>query len=388
MLKRVVGPIQLALYGIGTMIGAGIYVLSGDIVQMVGTLSIFVFLFTGFAAALTAYSYVQLSRWYPLSAGESWYVHKAFGRVRLSQLVGGLVVASGVVSASTLVRGIYEYVTLFVSVSMPVVILVAIILMVLLCIRGISESMWVMSTMTVVEILGVLWAISTIFPLMSQGHTLSLWPVVPENYSMIIPAIFLSFYAFIGFEDIVNLSEEVKKPEKNIGIATFSAMFVTTLLYVLVCVALLLAFVPSNFPETAPLTSLLLSVYPNMGGWMSCIAMIAILNGALVQLIMASRVLYGMSSQGILPKTFGYVHNVYQTPVVSIVIVGVIILALAQLFPVKALATVTTFFLLVVFCLVNVALILIAHRENRKINRFFPLLGALICVSLLFSYFV
>ena len=370
------------------MIGAGIYVLSGEIVKSVGTLSILSFTLTGLLASFTAYSYIKLSRWYPTSAGESWFVYEAFKSKRLSQLIGWLVVASGVVSASTLTRDIYGYVTTLVDISLPFTILVALLFMTSVCIRGITESMWTMAAMTLIEIVGILWAISAVIPLLDTVSIEEpLWEITPTHWNSLIPAVFLSFYAYIGFEDIVNIAEEVENPGRNISIATITALVVTTILYICVCFSLLIAFTPQNFPDSAPLTHLLLQSYPNAGLAMSLIAILAILNGGMVQLIMASRVLYGMATKGFIPKLFSYIQPQLQTPVLSILFVGIIIGILALLFPVKLLAKFTTFFLLCIFLLINLSLLRISRRTAQPIQQLWPSLGAITCFILLITFF-
>ena len=202
-------------------------------------------------------------------------------------------------------------------------------------------------------------------------------------------------FCFVGFEDLVNIAEETKRPAVTLPWAIFLTLGITTLLYVLVsAVAVLMVPIDALAQSKAPLSLVFERVAKMPPGLISAIAVIATLNGIVVQMIMASRVLYGLARQGHIPTAFGRVHPLTRTPVFATVVVVGVILALALLFPMERLAEMTARFTLVVFALVNAALVLIKWRgEPAPVEAFVvwswvPILGVLNCLLLLAVDFI
>jgi amino acid transporter len=229
-----------------------------------------------------------------------------------------------------------------------------------LAIWGIAESVAVAAVITVVEVAGLLLIIGVAAPGMATlGGLVAELP--PHVETAVLPGIlmgaFLAFYAFIGFEDMVNIAEEVRQPERNLPRAILLALLISSVLYLLVSLAAITSLPAERLAAAdAPLAMLYESVTGREPVLITLISMFAVVNGALIQIIMASRVCYGMASRQWLPACFGRVHPRTRTPVMATVTVAVLVLLAALWFPIEALAKATSFFLLIVFALVNLSL--------------------------------
>ncbi|MCR4300060.1 MAG: amino acid permease [Sulfuricaulis sp.] len=368
-LKRSLSLTQITLYGLGTILGAGIYVLVGKVAGIAGLYAPVSFVVSAALAALTGLSYAELSARYPKSAGEAVYVQEGLRRRGLSMLVGWLIILTGVVSAATIANGFVGYLHVFVAIPDWFAITLLVLLLGALASWGISESVMAASLITLVEVGGLL------LVLFVAGGSLGDLPArLPE---LIPPAdggiwlgimlgAFLAFYAFIGFEDMVNVAEEVKDPSRILPLAIIIAIVVSTILYLLVSLVAVLALPPAELAQSrAPLALIYERATGSAPVLISLISIFAVVNGALIQIIMAARVLYGMSREGWLHSAFGRVHAVTRTPLLSTVVASVIVLVLALWLPLVTLAKVTSFVILVVFALINLSLVRIKRRVPR-----------------------
>ncbi|GAA3854540.1 APC family permease [Celeribacter arenosi] len=361
-LKRRIGPVLLTAYGVGVMVGAGIYVLVGAVAAQAGLYAPLAFLIAGLIAAPSALSYAELSTRIPEAAGEAAYVEAGFGSRALAQFVGVTIVLAGAVSAAAVLRGGAGYLTSVVDVPLNVAILVIWAFLIAVAIIGVLESLALAAVFTVIEVVGltmVVWA----------GWSA---PVSPDWAVQAAPywggigiAATLAFYAFIGFEDIVNLAEETRRPERTMPISIIAALLITTGLYAVVTVAAV---------RSVPLDALAGSEMPlalvfEAGGGpvalLSSIAVVAALNGVLAQVIMAARVLFGMGRRAGIFSGFHHAHPRFGTPVRATLLVGAMVLTAALLLPVAELAGVTSVLLLIVFVLVNFSLIRIKARTPK-----------------------
>jgi APA family basic amino acid/polyamine antiporter len=393
-LRRDVGLTLFTLYGTGNIIGAGIYVLVGKVAGEAGMLAPLAFIIAAAIAGLTGLSYGELAARYPVSAGEAVYLHQAFKRRWLSIAVGLLIALAGLVSAATMARGFVGYFNLFVSVDAALTIVVLISTLTLLALRGIAESARVAALLTLVEAGGLLWIIAIASPNFLQLADISLAAALPADGSVwpgIFAAAFLAFFAFIGFEDMVSIAEEVKDPERTIPRGIVLAFLISTTLYLLVTIAAI-ATLPINelAASEAPLADVYRAATNRSVLFISLIGMVAVLNGALIQIIKAARVFYGMSCNGWLPGFFGVVNQRTHTPLRSTLVAGAIVLLLALLLPLLSLAKITSALVLVVFTLVNLALIRIKRlgpppEGVRAIPLWVPVLGVLASVGILFA---
>ncbi|MEJ2499106.1 MAG: amino acid permease [Sulfurovaceae bacterium] len=236
-----------------------------------------------------------------------------------------------------------------------------------IAIWGIQESMFFVFILTLIEMLGLGMVIYAGFQYIQidQINFISLAP--PLEFSvlhLIIPGAFLAFYAFIGFEDMVNIAEEVKEPTKVIPKAIIITLVIVTFVYVsVVCISIFVMPIDALAQSSAPLKEVYENATGSDGTILSVIAMVAVINGALIQIIMVSRIFYGMGSQGWLPKFLTSVNDKTRTPIASIVVTVGFVFILVNLFELVTLAQFTSFFIFVVFTLVNLSLVFIKHRK-------------------------
>ena len=359
-LRRSLSLPLTTFYGLGNILGAGIYVLIGKVVAEAGLFAPVSFLLASLLACLTAFTYAELSARFPLSAGEAVYVQEGIGIRQVSALVGLLIILAGIVSAATILRGFTGYLQVFVGVPDAVAIPVLVVMLGGLAAWGISESVRVAALITLIEVAGLLLIIWIAAPDLAAARP-ALSDFAPLSgttawYGIFIGG-FLAFYAFIGFEDMVNVAEEVRQPSSNLPRAILMALAVSTLLYFLVALAAV-ASVPAG--ELADVDAPLAYMYQHITGRdpvvITVIGMFAVINGALIQIIMASRVCYGMGRKHWLPAVFARVNRLTRTPVVATGVVSVLVLVMALWLPIETLAKATSYFLLIVFALVNLAL--------------------------------
>jgi amino acid transporter len=356
----------LTFYGLGTTIGAGIFVLVGKVAGRAGMAAPVSFLVASLLAAFTAFSFAELVARYPRSAGEAIYVREGFGSDRLALVVGLMVALSGVVSSATIINGSIGYLQEFVALPRVPGVVLMLALLTALALWGIGQSVTVAAIFTVLEIGGLLlvvWA--------AKGSLADL----PTRGAELIPAAdaaawigvtagaMLAFYAFLGFEDLVNVAEESKDVTHTMPAAILLTLVVTTLLYLLVGTVSVLTVPPQELAQSgAPLAAVYERGAGGASGVVSGIAVFAVLNGALIQMIMASRVIYGLADQRELPGGLAWVHPRTRTPMVATGLVAGAILILALGFPLERLAETTSVIVLVVFTLVNLALVVIKRR--------------------------
>ncbi|MEG3659331.1 amino acid permease [Arenibacter palladensis] len=392
-LKKQLGTVQILLYGVGTMLGAGIYVLVGKVAGYSGTLAPLSFLLAGVLAGLTAYSYSLLAPRFPKSGGEIIYVSKAFNSKRLASLVGWGVIFTGFISAAAILKGFVGYLDVFIEFPDAVVIIVSMTLLSLLAIWGIGESLNVIGLITLVEVGGLLFVIFVAGIDMEKFTSqFSRMFIAAPGYDIfaVFQGAFLAFYAFVGFEDLANVAEEAKTPKKSMPIAIMGSLFIALILYVAVAVVAVIALPLNELSATnAPMADIVANKGPHYAYIISLISLVAVLNGVLAQLIMGSRVLYGMAGQNNAPKWFHRVHRKYRTPILATIAIAVGIVVLAIFVPIVELANTTSYVVISVFVMVNLSQAKLAINDygikkcwgNRKF--LLPLFAALLCVVFL-----
>ena len=359
-LRRSLSLSLTTFYGLGNILGAGIYVLIGKVVGHAGLFAPVSFLVASLLACLTAFTYAELAARFPLSAGEAVYIQEGLGVQAISALVGLLIILAGVVSAATILRGFTGYLQVFLDIPGSVVIPVMVLLLGGLAAWGITQSVTVAALITVVEIGGLLLVIRVAAPGLADASVtaVDLLPLagIDAWYGIFVGG-FLAFYAFIGFEDMVNVAEEVKQPQRNLPRAILLALAISVVLYFMVALVAVVSVPAGSLAEAeAPLAYLYQQVTGREPVAITLISMFAVINGALIQIIMAARVGYGMARKHWLPAIFARVHSVTRTPVLATVIVSLLVLVLALWLPIETLAKATSFFLLLVFTLVNLSL--------------------------------
>ena len=375
-LRRRLGFWLLAFYGLGNILGAGIYVLVGQVAghaQLYAPLS---FLAAALVAGFTALTYAELSARFPVAAGVAIYVHEGFGIRGLSLVVGIAMACAGMFSAATLARGFAGYAEVFLPWPEWRLIALLIVALTALAVYGIAESLRVAALFTLAELAGLLLIIAVGAP--QLGHLPDLLAsapplTAPATWSGILLGAFLAFYAFLGFEDMVNVAEEAKDPRRDMPRAILSSLLVALLLYAGVALVSVATLRPAELAATeAPLAE----VYRRATGddplVITGIALFAVVNGALVQIIMASRIFYGMARRGWLPGWLARVGRRTGTPVTATLAVGAAILLLALRFPLVRLAEFTSYVTLGMFMLVNLALLRIRRRPAPPGVRVYP----------------
>jgi amino acid transporter len=394
-LKRSLGLTALTIYGVGDILGAGVYALIGKVAGILGNACWVAFLTAFFVAALTGLSYAELGSRYPRSAGAAYFSLHALKIPWISYCVGFLVVMSGIVSMATVSRGFAGYLhAVLPDVYEPAVILIFFSVLGLINFWGIRESSFTNMVCTVVEVAGLLliiWIGSRFF---GSVNFLAFPPAVKtEGLSalfFILPAGILAFYAFIGFEDMVNVAEEAKNPERNLPWAIVLSIGITTVIYILTALAAVSAVSYEVLGQSsAPLLEVVKqSPVPIPGLLFTAVALFAISNTALLNFIMGSRLIYGMSREGLLPPFFGKVHPSRKTPHVAILLVGIIAVIFSLTGTLTILAGVTSTLLLIAFSIVHVSLFVIKRKDREarpafRIPLIVPVLGALSTLALL-----
>jgi basic amino acid/polyamine antiporter, APA family len=365
-LRRVLSTPRLTLYGLGTILGAGIYVLVGEVAGKAGTAAPIAYVIAAAIALLSGLTFAELAARHPVSAGEAAYVDEAFSLSWLTIAVGWTVVFTGVVSAATLISGFVGYLAVFVELPAFMVITMLALAMGAVAAWGVGVSATAAAVITVIEALGLLLVI---------GLSADAFAELPVRWQELAPeptagawlgigwASVLAFYAFIGFEDMVNLAEEVKKPERAMPFAIIASVILATLFYVVIALLAVLVMPPDELAASeAPLADTL-ARQGHSPVVISLISLFAIVNGALVQLIMASRVLYGLADRGRAPRLFRRVHPRTRTPIAATAVATGIIWLAALALTVVVLAQLTSLAILCVFATVNLAAIRLKRRS-------------------------
>jgi amino acid transporter len=392
LLKRDISLIMLVFYGLGNILGAGIYVLIGKVSGIADIYTPFSFLLAAFIVLFTSLTYAELSSRFPYSAGEALYAKKAFNSKYLSIIIGFMIALSGILSSATILHGFYGYVSTFISIPKTLSSISLIIILCFIAILGIAKSVKFAAILTCVEIFGLLFILFIGFENINFNEV-SMVNFIPDFnisiwYTISIGA-FLAFYAFIGFEDMVNIAEEVKEPTKTMPKAIIIALIVSTMLYILVTIVSILAINPSELSKSvAPLADVYSKLTNKEPILLSFIGMFAVINGALVQIIMVSRLFYGMGENNWLPKIFSNINEKTRTPIFSTVVASFLVLIFTLWLPIVTLASLTSFFIFIIFTLMNLSLIKIKREVPNPEGVlvypiWIPMVGVIVNVSLL-----
>ena len=394
-LIRSIGPFQLTLYGLGSMLGSGIYGLIGQAAGQVGNAVWASFLVAMVAALLTALSYASLGSRHPRAGGAAFVTQKAYGMPLLSFVVGLAVVCSGLASVATQSQVFAANLVVLVRPgSFPVWAVGAgfLLAMAALVLRGIRESMWVNVAFTLIEAAGLLLVIAVGIPYWGSVDLLEV-PELPGSDAtvlLVMHGAVLTFFAFIGFEDTLNVAEECRDPQRTIPIALVTAMLIGAAIYVAVAVTAVSVVPWSELAKAAgPLTEVMARAAPAVAPWVfTAVTLFAVANTALVNYVTSSRLVYGMAQQKLLPEALGKVHPRTRSPHVAAILLLVILLPLGLMGSVANLASASVLLLLAVFAVVNGALFILQRREDEPAGRFevprwVPAAGTVICLVLI-----
>ena len=382
------------LYGLGVTIGAGIYVLVGVAAGRSGMHAPLAFVGAALVMSFSAATFAELGTRMPVSASEAAYVEKAFDRRWLSLGVGLLVVVTAIISAATISVGSAGYLGVFVDLPAPWIISIVVAGMGLVACLATRQSVTLAGIMTLIEVGGLVLIIAAGLGVGSDVVT-RLPEILPASGDIAVwvglsGTTLIAVFAFIGFEHLVNVAEEVKNPSRTLPRALFITLALTTVIYALVVWIALVAVPPEELARSpAPLAL----VFERLTGMplvtMSMIAVVATLNGIIVHMIMIARVLYGLASQGNLPSALTRLNPTTRTPLLATGVGVGAILMLALAVPLAGLADLTARFTLAIFAVVNLALIRIRSREAEPppgvfvCPRWVPFAGLISSVALL-----
>jgi amino acid transporter len=392
-LARVVTKPLLIFFILGDILGGGIYALVGEVGGETGGAIWAAFLLALVLAALTAASYAELVTKYPRAGGAALYAKKAFGHPLVAFVIAFAVMASGIASASTLARAFGgDYLAEFVDVSVPVAAITFICIVAVINLVGILLSVRLNLVLTMVELSGLILVV--LIGAVALGDGVGEPSRAFEFKEGIAPVMAIlggaavAFYALIGFEDSVNISEETKEPRRNYPIALFVGLVVAGLIYMAVTVIASMAVPTQTLTESdgALLEVVQLGPLAMSTKVFSAIGLLALANGALINMIMASRLLYGMAEEDVVPPAFSRLSR-WRTPVVGIIFTTAISIGLILTGDLGALADTTVLLLLCVFITVNIA-VLVLRRDRVEEDHFqvpsvFPVLGICACIGVM-----
>ena len=388
-LRRVLSLPWLVFYGVGVTIGAGIFALIAEIVGIAGDHAPLSFLVAGAVAGFTGLSYAVLAGAFPRAAGEAVFVKTAIGQ-GFGRAIGYAVVAVAITSSAVIGLAFARYVAAFSGLPEQVSFLAVLFVLSGVAIAGVRESVAVAAAITVLEAGTLLVVIVAGLPMALASEALprvlSL-PLDGAGWSGILAGGFVAFFAFIGFEDIENMAEETREPERAIPRAIVWTLVISVAIYAL------FALVAAAFPDRAmlvaskaPLSDLFAALTGLPGAPVAVMAAVAMVNGILVQIVMASRVVYGMAKEGMMPQHFGALNASRQTPARAIMVLAVAVGLLGLFVPLLQLAELTSFVMLLVFTAVNFSLFVIGRRagapERLRRWRYFGLMGAIVSLAL------
>lgn len=410
-LRRVIGPGLLLLFIIGDIMGTGIYALVGDVAAQVGGAAWVPFLLAFSIATVTALSYLELVTKYPQAAGAALYAQKAFGKPFVTFLVAFVVMCAGITSASTASRFFAANFVIAFHIGRGTlgVVVIALLFMVVLAavnLRGVGESLRLNVVLSSIEFTGLLlvilvglWAIVAGRDV-NYGRVVAFDTAADKNvFLAVTAATSLAFFAMVGFEDSVNMAEETKNPVKTFPKVLLSGLGIAGAVYLIVAIVSV-ALVPVGALKASetPLVEVVQAGAPGLPvkDILPLISMVAVSNTALINMLMASRLIYGMARQGVLPPVLGAVSASRRTPWLAILFTTTIALGLilyvtafANSKAIAVLGDTTSLLLLAVFATVNVAVLVLrrdtdaAGRRHFKTPTALPVVGCATSVCLL-----
>lgn len=388
VLRRALNLPWLIFYGVGVTVGAGVFALIGEVVRVSGDLAVLAFLSAGLVAGFTALSYAALASAYPRAAGVAIYVKMGFGAMA-GRVVGLGVVAIAITSSAVISLAFAGYLGALTGFHSSISVIGIVALLGLVAWLGVRESVGFASFITVLEVGTLAAVVIGGFPLLpaEAGTRLVILPSDSTSLAAVFAGTFLAFFAYIGFEDIVNMAEETKNPDTAIPAAIGWTLGISVALYGLV------AAVAVSFPDRQALVSSgapLALLFERTTGYpaapVAAMASIAMINGILVQIVMASRVLYGMAREGMVPVVLGKLDARRATPALAIALITAAILALGLFVPFLQLASFTSFIMLLIFVAVNASLYIIGARPGAPAKlrhwRWWGVFGAVISLGL------
>ncbi len=356
-LRRILTFWPLLFYGLGVIVGAGIYVAIGTVIARAGDTAPVAFLLAGITAAMTGLCYAELASRFPEAAGSVVYVKHAFGSETLSRLTGIALTAAVAISSASIALGAIAYLTILLPWPPELLLLMLIVVCTSIAAYGVGESVWLAAAIGILEIGGLIAATIAGLVAAPELHIRTMVPVDLAGWGHTVSGAFIAFFAFIGFETLANLAEETKDPDRTVPRGILGAVAVSVVLYVAVATAAVLSDRAADNP--------LLDIFAGAGAWVfACVGFLAVGNGVLVQIVMLARLFYGMACNRQLPTLFARVSSWTGTPLPATVLAGCIVTGAAAVVSFEQLLVLTNALTLGIFVLVDLALWRV-HRNSK-----------------------
>ena len=363
-LKRHMSLFHLTMYGVGLILGAGIYVLIGESAGFAGNSMWVSFLLGVIVAMFAGLSYAELSALFPKAAAEYTFVKNAFKNNFFAFIIGWLTAITSVIVAATVSLGFAGYLNQFVEIPITLGAIFLIGILSIVNFIGIKESAWANAVFALITASGLILVIILGFSvdLIEKVDYLE----TPNGITGIILAFVLIFFAFIGFEDMANVAEEVRRPHKTIPRAIILSIIITGAIYILVSLAVVRVLPWQELSQSsAPLADVAAGVLGNKGSiTLSLIALFATASTVLITLVAGARILYGMAKSNSLPQILGRIHPKTNTPWIAVIGIFVTSIAFAFVGDIVIVANITVFAVVITFAVINLAVIVLRYTES------------------------
>ena len=379
-LRRVITFWPLVLYGMGIIIGAGVYVALGTVIERAGAAAPISFLLAGLCAATTGLCYAELAGRFPETSGGAAYVRRGFQSDALGFLVGVATTLAVAVAAASIARGAAGYLSVLIPGDQSTFTILLVAGFSAVAISGVRASVGWAAAIGAAEILGLLVATVAGLRMAPEWHFEGMIPNDPAGWKGVIAGSFVAFFAFIGFETLANLAEEVEDAPRVVPRAILYALGASLILYLGVAIAAVMAHQRGAF--------VLLELFAGKSAVIfAFVAFLSVANGVLVEIMMLSRLFYGMARNGQLPGVLARVEPRTGTPAIAVAVSGAIVLIVALFVPFDSLLVAANALTLCIFALVDVALLLVKARDQTPHSgfvapRWTPLVGAILALAL------
>jgi len=400
-LKQTVGLVQMVLYAVGAMLGAGIYGLIGQAASISGNAVWMAFIVAGIAALLTAITYASLGSRYPRAGGSSYIATKAFASPKMGFIVGLCLACSAIIGVPTMAQVFARNFAELFQLNDHMIPFIAegfLITLALIIYRGLEESMWLNIVCCVIEASGLLFVIATgishwgdVNYLEVPAQAASVIPGIPAIIVAVMGSTMLTFFAFNGFEDVLNIAEETKNPQRILPLGLMIAMGIVSVLYIAVAITVVSVVPWHQLAESrSPLTDVIRVTAPYLPPHLfTVIALFSVTNTILIGYVTVSRLVYGMAHQKLLPAALGRVHGTRRTPYIAVFVLLLCFTPFAIYGRIAQLAAASTILFLSVFAMMNISLVMLQRRDASKgqfeVHPLFPILGAIVCTILVIA---
>ncbi|HET9009150.1 MAG TPA: amino acid permease [Nitrosarchaeum sp.] len=369
-LKRGMGLFHLTMYGVGLILGAGIYVLIGEAAGLAGDSVWIAFVLGSIVALFAGFSYAELSSIFPKAAAEYTFIKNAFKNNFFAFIIGWLTAITSMITASTVALGFGGYFSEFLNIPVTISAIVLIGILSIINFIGIRESSWTNTIFTVIEAIGLILIIIIGFTI-SEPEPVNYFES-PTGFTGIIIAFVLIFFAFIGFEDMANVAEEVRNPKKIIPRAIILSVMISGIIYVLVSLAVVRVINWEDLSlSAAPLADVAERGLGTQGHIiLSGIALFAITNTVLITLVAGSRMIYGMAREKLFPDILAKVHSKTKTPWMAVIVLMLIAIGFSLIGDIVIVANITVFAIVITFAAINLAVIVLRYTEPNIERKF------------------